>query len=108
MKKKSLFAGVMSACLLGAAAVAATTASAASTDYVYGDANLDGTVDMSDVVLIMQSLANPDKYGLGGTDENAITSQGIANADVDKNIAGVTTNDALVIQQYLLGKIKSF
>ena len=29
-----------------------------------GDVNGDGTVDLSDAVLIMQSLANPTKYGL--------------------------------------------
>ena len=74
---------------------------------VAGDANCDSNVDMADVVLIMQFLANPDKYGLGGTDDNAITSKGMTNADVDKTVAGVTTNDALMIQQYLLGKIKS-
>ena len=72
MKKKSLLAGVMSACIIGTAA-AAITASAAPVEYVYGDANLDGTVDMSDVVLIMQALANPSKYGIKGTDSNHIT-----------------------------------
>ena len=107
MKKKSLFAGVMSACLLGAAAVAATTASAASTDYIYGDANLDGTVDMSDVVLIMQSLANPSKYGINGTDTKHITTDGINHADVTERGNGLTASDALSIQRYLLGSIKS-
>ncbi|MCR5600335.1 MAG: glycoside hydrolase family 9 protein [Ruminococcus sp.] len=71
-----------------------------------GDANCDKNVDMADVVLIMQSMANPNKYGLGGTDKNAVTKQGIANADVDKTVVGLTGNDALIIQEYLLGKIK--
>ncbi len=71
-----------------------------------GDANMDGTVDLSDAVLIMQSLANPDKYGLKGTDENHITEQGTANADVEGG-DGMTVNDALVIQKYLLGLIPS-
>jgi hypothetical protein len=67
----------------------------------FGDANCDDQVDLSDVVLIMQSLANPNKYGLKGTDKTHITEFGLANADVNmKN--GVTTEDALVIQQYLL------
>ena len=61
---------------------------------------------MADVVLVMQSLANPDKYGLGGTDANAITEQGLSNADVDKTVRGLTSNDALFIQKYLLGLIK--
>lgn len=69
----------------------------------YGDANNDGSVDMGDVVLIMQSLANPNKYGYEGTDKNAITDLGLANADVWKNGDGVTGEDALHIQKYLLG-----
>ena len=68
----------------------------------FGDSNCDGTVDMSDVVLIMQSLANPNKYGLKGTDKNKMTEKGQLNADVVGN-NGVTTDDALAIQLYLLG-----
>ncbi|SEH75170.1 extracellular protein [Ruminococcus flavefaciens] len=71
-----------------------------------GDANMDGTVDLSDAVLIMQSLANPDKYGLNGIDENHITEQGTANADVEGG-DGMTVNDALAIQKYLLELIPS-
>ena len=72
-----------------------------------GDANCDGQVDMSDVVLIMQSLANPNKYGIGGSDKKCLTEQGSANADVDTKVKGVTSNDALTIQEFLLGKVKS-
>ena len=61
---------------------------------------------MSDVVLIMQALANPNKYGLGGSDKNAITEQGWLNGDVDKSTEGITSNDALRIQEFLLGKIQ--
>ncbi len=61
---------------------------------------------MADAVLIMQSLANPNKYGIGGTDEHALTEQGKANADVDQNSPGITTGDALIIQRYLLGLVK--
>ena len=77
-------------------------------EYLAGDANCDGTVDLADAVIIMQSLANPDKYGLDGTDERHITEQGIENGDVDKNIAGLTSNDALRIQEFLLGKAVEF
>lgn len=69
---------------------------------VYGDSNCDGGIDMADVVLIMQSLANPNKYGLKGTDKNKMTEKGQLNADVVGN-NGVTTDDALAIQLYLLG-----
>ncbi len=73
----------------------------------YGDANGDDKVDMSDVVLIMQALANPNKYGLNGTADSHISELGIASADVDKSIEGLTANDALRIQEYLLHKIDS-
>ena len=76
-------------------------------EYNWGDANCDETVDMSDVVLVMQSLANPDKYGLKGTDKNHITQIGSDQADVDKTSKGVTSNDALRIQEYLLKKVAS-
>ncbi|WP_296692168.1 dockerin type I repeat-containing protein [Ruminococcus sp.] len=74
---------------------------------VYGDANCDGTVDMSDIVLIMQSLANPNKYGEKGTSADHITTAGLKNADVDLSSQGLTSNDALRIQEYLLHKITS-
>ena len=67
-----------------------------------GDANLDNTVDLSDAVLIMQALSNPDKYGLEGSDKSHITKQGSKNGDVEGN-NGITANDALTIQKYLLG-----
>lgn len=70
-----------------------------------GDANCDGNTDMSDIVLIMQALSNPNKYGTNGTDAKHITSAGLKNADIDGN--GLTANDALRIQQYLLGEISS-
>ncbi|MBP5581079.1 MAG: glycoside hydrolase family 9 protein [Ruminococcus sp.] len=72
---------------------------------IAGDTNLDGQVDMADAVLIMQSLANPNKYGVNGTDEKHITQLGIDNGDADKN--GLTNNDAQAIQKLLLGLIKS-
>ncbi|WP_028516165.1 glycosyl hydrolase [Ruminococcus flavefaciens] len=72
---------------------------------VWGDANCDNIVDMSDVVLIMQALANPNKYGLEGTEKSHITEIGWNWADVDLSSKGVTANDALRIQEYLLKKI---
>ena len=66
-----------------------------------GDANCDGNVDMSDVVLIMQALSNPNKYGENGTEPTSITSMGMRNADI--NGSGVTVQDAELIQEKLLG-----
>ena len=59
-------------------------------DTLYGDANCDGTVDISDAVLIMQNQANPEKY--------VISKQGLINADCVDNPKGVTPTDALAIQ----------
>ena len=70
-----------------------------------GDANVDGQIDMSDAVLIMQALANPNKYGIDGNDFNHISDEGWKCADADGN--GLTVNDAQRIQLYLLGKISS-
>lgn len=62
-------------------------------NHTLGDANCDQSVNMADAVLIMQSIANPDKYEL--------SEQGRINADTDGN--GVTNADALNIQKQLLG-----
>ena len=70
---------------------------------VKGDANCDGHVDMADAVLIMQALANPDRFGENGTNENHITEQGMKNADISGDNDGVTAGDALAIQRKLLG-----
>jgi hypothetical protein len=77
-----------------------------SYDIVYGDANCDSGVDLSDVVLVMQSLASPNRYGLNGTEPTHITKQGLENADCSGG-KGVTTADAQAIQRYLLGIIHS-
>ena len=60
---------------------------------VDGDSNCDEQMDMADAVLIMQSLANPDKYQL--------TAQGKFNADLNGD--GITVGDAQTIQKKLLG-----
>ena len=70
-----------------------------------GDANCDGVVDLSDAILIMQALANPNKYGIGGTAEKPLTKKGQLNADVDTATKGLTGDDAVRIQEYLLKKI---
>ncbi len=68
---------------------------------IKGDANCDGQVDLSDAVMIMQALANPNKYGICGTAEHHLTEQGKLNSDMDGN--GLTVGDALAIQRKLLG-----
>ncbi|MBD5159936.1 MAG: hypothetical protein HDT23_06835, partial [Ruminococcus sp.] len=68
-----------------------TTTTTENKDIVWGDANEDGELSLSDAVLIMQSLSNPDVYSL--------TETGKINADVAYHGDGVTTADALVIQK---------
>ena len=70
-----------------------------------GDTNCDGKVELADAILIMQSLANPNKYGLTGTDSKHLTAQGKTNGDINGD--GITSDDALSIQKYLLHLISS-
>jgi hypothetical protein len=69
-----------------------------------GDTNCDGKVELADAILIMQALANPDKYGEKGSDPKHLKAQGKLNGDVDKSTEGLTAGDALKIQEFLLGK----
>ena len=84
-----------------------TTATVTETesDIQYGDANCDGKVDISDAVMILQAIANSDKYGVSGTDPTRITEQGMLNADCNSSRDGVTTADALTVQKYVVGLV---
>ncbi len=85
-----------------------TTTESSPETAVWGDANCDDQVDMSDAVLIMQSNSNPDKYGINGSDPTHITKQGLINADVyEHDTSGVTNEDALMIQKYRLNLVES-
>lgn len=92
---------IMTTCLPATATTTTASTVVTTETAAGGDANCDGKVNMGDVVLIMQSIANPDKYGLNGTNATHITSQGTLNGDMDGN--GITNNDALAIQKKLLG-----
>ena len=103
MKKHTLkrCAAVFAACATLTSCLTAVSSFVSAADGVtlWGDANCDGFVDMSDVVLVMQSLANPNKYGVNGWDQNHITMQGLRNADVYENGTSVTSSDALSLQK---------
>lgn len=60
-----------------------------------GDANGDGTKNLADAVMIMQTVTNPDKYEL--------SEWGAFNADVSGTGDGVTAMDACKIQRDILG-----
>ncbi len=68
-----------------------TTVPDDSSKIVYGDANLDGKVSISDAVRILQYIANSSKY--------ALEKQAVINADIDGK-SGVTGQDASEIQKY--------
>ena len=78
---------------------AQTTTGTPSDTVLYGDANLDDKVSISDAVRVLQYLANGEKYDL--------EAKALKNADVD-GAAGVTGKDALEIQKYDAGIIKKF
>ena len=63
----------------------------------YGDANVDGKVNVSDAVAVLQFVANQTKYPL--------TATGLTNADID-GATGITGSDAIVIQKVDAGVIK--
>ena len=63
----------------------------------WGDANEDKKVDIADSVIIMQSLANPNKYSMGEV--------GNSFADVNLTGNGITNADALAVQKYLLNLV---
>ncbi|MDD7516398.1 hypothetical protein [Ruminococcus flavefaciens] len=68
---------------------------------IKGDSNCDGSVDMADVVFIMQALANPDRYGEKSIEYTGITALGKLNGDMNGD--GLTVGDAQAIQIKLLG-----
>ena len=72
-----------------------------NTPFAKGDTNGDGVIELTDAILIMQAIANPDKYGVGGTAKYHMTLEGLEAADIEND--GVTVGDALMIQEYLLG-----
>ncbi|MDE5771597.1 MAG: carbohydrate-binding domain-containing protein [Ruminococcus sp.] len=89
---RKILAGLSSACIIASAMPMTVLAvQTDETNVVYGDADEDGNVGINDAVLIMQSIANPDKYRL--------TEQGKNNADVYKRGDGITNLDALTIQR---------
>ncbi len=69
-----------------------------SDEVLYGDANVDGKVEIADATLILQYLTNKDEYKL--------TEKGMKNADCANNGDGVTALDALTIQKMDAGIYK--
>lgn len=66
---------------------------------VKGDANGDSKVNVADAVAVIQYISNQTKY--------ALTPAALANADCD-GVAGISGNDAIMIQKIDAGIITSF
>ena len=67
---------------------------------IYGDANADGKLGVSDSVAILQSISNKDKYELTAAQQSA--------ADCYNPGDGVTAMDALTIQQVDAGLLTEY
>lgn len=63
----------------------------------YGDANCDGRVTLGDALAVLQYVANEEKYPL--------SEEGLNNADIYLRGDGITSMDAVVIQQIDTGLI---
>ncbi len=74
-----------------------TTTAAPVAAPLYGDANCDGKVSISDAVAILQYIANKDKFPL--------SAKAADNADVYNRGDGITASDALSIQKLDAGII---
>lgn len=95
MKAKRIIVGLTALVMLAsnqtaAAGVAYAAEAVAESQIVYGDANGDGKVSMSDDVAILQYIANKDKYPL--------SAQLRLNADCVDHGDGITGMDAMAIQ----------
>ena len=66
---------------------------------VYGDANLDGKVTLSDALAILQFVANENKYPL--------SEQAKKNADCFNPGDGITGMDSVAVQMYDVKEISS-
>lgn len=74
----------------------ATTTTVAE-EVIYGDANCDGNVDISDAVMVKCYLINNKKFTL--------SKQGLLNSDVQGSGNGVNAQDAVTIQKYVIKSI---
>ncbi len=62
-------------------------------DIVWGDANLNGDVEIADAIAIMSYVVNEEAFPL--------KAQGLLNSDVYQNGDGVAITDAVSVQKYL-------
>lgn len=80
-----------------AATSLSTTETTTKANIIYGDANGDNIVDISDIVILRRYLNTSDK---------SIISQGCL-ANLDTNGDGINAQDAVAIQKYVFGITKN-
>lgn len=71
-----------------------------SSTVLLGDVNLDGKIDISDVVKLRRFLSDNSRFPL--------SAQALANSDVSVNKDGINAQDAVAIQQFILGMTSGF
>lgn len=74
------------------------TTTTSENDILWGDVNVDGKVEIADVVAAAAFV--------GDSENNPLDVQGIVNGDVQNNGDGITAGDVLAIQQYLASIVK--
>ena len=74
---------------------------------LYGDANGDNKIDILDAILVLKAVQDPSKYGVNGTSADHITKYGEIAGNVDGR-SGLTEDDALAIQKYVVGGVQEF
>lgn len=98
LKRSLVLISTMAMMITGAISTRSkVNAESTNTKITWGDSNNNNAVDIADAVLIMSSLANPNKYN--------ITPIGKIAGDVYDNGSGITNSDALTIQKFLINKI---
>lgn len=113
MKLKNILTSVTASALAVSFAVSAIPASAKvwpapGSASLYGDANLDGEVNIQDCVALNQLLDSEPRHPNDTRYLNYLLSQqGMANADVFNPGSGVTYKDLEAIQKYVAGEISS-
>ena len=95
-KMKRVLSATVALMMIGASLpLSANAAGSSNYPTLPGDANVDGKVDIRDVVLVKQFLNDPNRF--------VITEQGRINADVFNVGSGITVDDASAIREYLIG-----
>ncbi|MBE6861932.1 MAG: carbohydrate-binding domain-containing protein, partial [Ruminococcus sp.] len=94
-KMKKVLAGVSSMCVLASVlpAIPAAQTEAESANFVAGDANCSGGVDIADAIAIMAYVTNSNAAPL--------TGQALDNADVYQRGDGIGVTEAVSVQKYL-------